>query len=354
MDALDELRAYTANHFHPEALPRPLVLPLAPERHVDVWREYAASLNASGSFDALREAFVQLRFPIRDGISTDETYRAATRQGLSTDIAPDAVTNQRPIEIVIHDHPAGAVPAIVTHHRDDFVALVRAFTGRNEPIPVPDSQGAAVVAGYNNWDRIRRAGGSWEWLEKSQYQDRFLLISDGPYSGVPAAAVGLTDDEWRAASITIRLGHEAAHYFTRRVFHSMKNLLHDELIADWAGIRGVAGRFRADWFLRFLGLEDFPRYREGGRLQNYRGSPAPLSDEAFRELQAVASRAAAAVEQFERANGPDDGSPRALAVGLIALSSVRLDDLASDRGLAVLEEARRDAESCVLSDWAGI
>lgn len=345
---VDELLACTANHFHLEELPAHLTFPLEPELHVAVWREYAALIGDSRSLAPLRDVFMQLRFPIREGMSGSEEYLAATRRGLVPDVAPDAVINRAPIEIVIHDHPAGPVPAVITHDRADFVALVRAFTMRNEPVPVPDSQGAAVVAGYNNWDRIRRAGGSWEILDKSAYQDRFLLISDGPYSGVPARELGLSDDEWRAQSVRLRLEHEAAHYFTRRVLHSMKNQVHDELIADWAGTRAAAGRFRADWFLRFMGLEHFPRYREGGRLQNYRTSPAPLSDGAFRVLQQLTCRAALTVERFERSRDADDGSRRALAVGLIRLAMVGIDEMASDDGMARLDEAQQAADACVL------
>jgi hypothetical protein len=344
---VDELLAYTENHFHPEQLPAPLSLPLEPEPHVEVWREYAEMVGTSGSIDPLREVFVQLRFPIRAGLSDEDTYRAATRRGEIPDVQPDAIANRAPIEVVIHDHPAGPVPAIITHDRADFVALVRAFTARNEPAAIPDSQGAAVVAGYNNWDRIRRAGGSWQGLEKSAYQDRFLLISDGPYSGVPAAQVELTDEDWRARSVALRLEHEAAHYFTRRVFQSMKNQVHDELIADWAGIRAAAGRYRADWFFQFVGLEAYPSYREGGRLQNYRSSPAPLSDGAFRVLQTLTHRAATTVERFENARGVENGSRRALAVGLIRLAMVGVDELASDEGMARLDEAHRTAEASV-------
>ena len=46
----------------------------------------------------------------------------------------------------------------------------------------------------------------------------------------------------------------------------MRNNLHDELIADYAGITAAIGHYRAAWFLRFLGLEDYPTYRPGGRL----------------------------------------------------------------------------------------
>jgi hypothetical protein len=124
--------------------------------------------------------------------------------------------------------------------------------------------------------------------------------------------------------------------------------VHDEIIADWAGIRVAAGRYRADWFLRFVGLEDYPTYREGGRLQNYRSSPAPLSDGAFRVLQTMTHRAAETVERFECERRMDDGSQRALAIGLIRLAMVSVDELASDEGLSRLDEAQQAAEAFVV------
>lgn len=82
--------------------------------------------------------------------------------------------------------------------RTDFVALVRALTIRNEPGPVPASMGACIVSGLNNWDRIVEHRRRWEaeggdrsetgWREefrrlvphKELYQDRFLILGDGP------------------------------------------------------------------------------------------------------------------------------------------------------------------------------
>ena len=120
--------------------------------------------------------------------------------------------------------------------------------------------------------------------QKELYQDRFIILSTGPYSNVHAGEIGLDPEDWLKLSLVIRREHECAHYFTRRVFSSMRNSLLDEIIADYCGITAAVGRFRADWLLRFFGLESFPHYREGGRLQNYRGTPA-LSDPAFVVLQ---------------------------------------------------------------------
>jgi hypothetical protein len=156
------------------------------------------------------------------------------------------------------------------------------------------------------------------------YQDRFILLSDGPYSAVPAASLGLAEGEWREISLAIRRDHECAHYFTRRLLGSMRNNLLDELIADYAGMTAATGSFRAEWFLRFLGL--LPEYGPGARVDVYRGDPL-LSDGAFRVLHTLIARAAATVERFDAGlTGPLDAREKALRIGTLA--SFRLEDLA--------------------------
>jgi hypothetical protein len=246
--------------------------------------------------------------------------------------------------------------------RTDFVALVRALTTRNEPGPVPGSMGACMVSGLNNWARIREHRRRWGaesgdrsetgWQEefrrlvprKELYQDRLLIVSDGPYSNVSACEMGLPEQEWRRTSTTIRLEHECTHYFTLRVFGSMRNNILDELIADYAGIT-AAGRYRADWFLRFMGLEAFPAYREGGRLQNYRGEP-PLSGGAFRVLQGLVKDAA---ENLGRLDSDPAYLPgretEDLAGTLLALTGFRLEELAAPEAPGrILRAVRRERE----------
>jgi hypothetical protein len=213
-----------------------------------------------------------------------------------------------------------------------------------------------MVAGYANWSRIRELRRRWEALEpparetatwgeefqrlqpqKDLYQDRFILLSDGPYSAVPAGDLGLGEAEWRELSLVIRRDHECAHYLTRRLFGSMRNNLLDELMADYAGLVGAVGRFRAGWFLRFLGLEDFPRYRAGARLDLYRGQP-PLSDGAYRVLQRLIREAALSLERFDaRLSRPR--SPAETALTLAALASLRLEDLAAAGAEERIEQA---------------
>ena len=341
-----ELLRYAENKFRlPPILPQ---FPLADEPFAETWREYAAAHN----FLSLQLKLVQLAFPVEAGMSEMPAYQAATRRG---DIPVEAVRggavlhSPETCEVIVHDSFAGGIGVITARDRSDFETLVRVFTARNEPIVVRPSMGATIVSGYNNWHRIQvhkqkflaGGGNSWEWstefsrfkLNKDNYQDRFIVLSNGPYSGVAAASLGLDPEEWIAQSRAIRLEHEYAHYFTRRVFGSMQNNLLDEMMADYAGLRGAFGSFRAEWLLRFLGLEAYPRYREGGRLQNYRGTP-PLSDGAFALLMRVVRQAAANLENFDRNRPPG----RCLPADLMAIASLSLDDLAAPDAPRLLAE----------------
>jgi hypothetical protein len=338
-----ELSRYLESAFDLAALSRGTVLPLPDEPFVATWERWADEARQRGAFPVLSENLPQLRFPIREGISASEDYRAATLRGVHPEELSGAtgLELERPevIELEIHPSPAGRIPVLLIRGRAEFVALVRALGRRNEPSPVPDSQGALMIGGFNNWARIRELRSRGEEMEqilprKELYQDRFILLSDGPYSAVPAADLGLGEDEWREISLAIRRDHECAHYFTRRLFGSMRNHAHDELMADWAGLVAATGSFRADWFLRFLGLEDPSCYRPGGRLDLYRGDP-PLSDEAFRLLHDVIRSAALNLESSDAPTATLEDRARMLA----ALASLRLDELASHEGKTLLEQA---------------
>jgi hypothetical protein len=354
-----ELSAYNVNVFEPSALAAETCFPLPDEGFVPFWRSLAEESRSRGAFAVLRERLPQLNFPIRAGISESEPYRAATRRGIAVGAIPEATGLQldhpEAIEIAIHLGAAGRIPLLIARRRAEFEALLQALACRNEPKAIPPAQGALMVSGYNNWCRIGELRSRWEALEpaarpaatwgeelrrlesrKELYQDRFILLSDGPYSAVPAADLGLRDEEWREMSLVIRREHECAHYLTRRLFGSMRNHLLDELMADYVGLVAATGQFRADWFLRFLGLEDFPRYRAGGRLDLYRGDP-PLSEGAFRHLHHTIHAAAHRLERFDGARrDPPDLTETALT--LAALASFRLDELATPGAEARLRQ----------------
>ena len=211
--------------------------------------------------------------------------------------------------------------------------------------------GACIVSGYNNWGRIAAARTVWAaesnsdysetaWAavfatlvtQRERYQDRFILMSEGPYSGVAADRVGLRAHEWRTASMTIRLEHECAHYVTKRLFGLMQHNLLDELVADYAGVTAAIGVFKPAWFQQFMGIEDENAYRSGGRLENYRG-PA-LSDAAFALVRCMVRRASEHLGHFDRTVRIPADLPGPLV--LAAIFDTGLERLAAADGADVL------------------
>ena len=358
---VEELLIYNHNGFQREAAPGGALPQLDSEAHVADWTRYQAEAAQIGNWPALRSRLVQFQFPVQAGISKTGNYLAATRRGALTDQMAEAsgLLLQQPddLSLTIHATIAGAIPVIIAGCRSDFVMLVQALTRRNEPEIIPDSMGAVIIGGYNNWDRVRQYRQAWTLLQtgavseedwqdefqrlipqKSLYQDRFILLSRGAYSAVPAAALGLTEADWLMRSLVLRLEHEACHYFTRRMFGSMRNNVLDELIADYQGIVGANGNaYRADWFLHFVGLESFPAYRAGGRLENYLGSP-PLSAGAVVILQGLVKAAAEGLERFNRQHLSELQSQQQKYALLGLLTCFTLEELVIDQG-RLLEQA---------------
>src|SRR5690606_30936623 len=142
---------------------------------------------------------------------------AATRKGhfhAADPFAPGLeLRSPETVELQMVASICGRVPVVTAGDRSDFVALVQALTGRNEPEPVPDSMGACLVKGLNNWSRVELYRQAWTertgqsdaaaWAEEFKrlipqrelYQDRLVLLSRGPYSATPALALGLTESD---------------------------------------------------------------------------------------------------------------------------------------------------------------
>lgn len=361
-DETEELLYYNANRFDTAALKTTAHLPLDDEPFVKTWEGYARAAETSGAWTTLRQALPQLRFPVEGGISRRPAYRASVLrlEPVPEDTRPLRLHRPEDLRITLHQTPAGRLPVLTIPHKPDFVLLTQAFTGWNEPIPVPAALGATMVSGYPNADRMRRLKASWlvshpdatelDWRiafqsfrsQKGKYLDRFMLASTAPYSGVPGARLGLDANTWKRLSLAIRIEHEAVHYFTCRVFGSMQNRLLDELIADYAGLVYGTGRYRADWALRFLGLEAFPTYRRGARLEYYRGDP-PLGAGAFRVLQCLVKRAAHNLEAYNRERRTSL-RPAGRLRTVVALTRLTVEDLAATNASRRLEAALHEVE----------
>jgi hypothetical protein len=355
--AIEEVARYCDTKFA-EVRPAPPVFPLEEEPHVADWRRYAAEANGR-AFDYLRERIAQLRIPVRDGISKLPAYADVTLRGQLFDAAAFGgdelkLAHPREMSLFIHEHPAGALPVLVAADRGDFETLVRALAWRGEPRPISPAVNAQIVTGFVNWDRMRRHRAAWAiqidpgmvdalWpvemsrvaaTEKWRYQDRFIITGVRAYSSATPAQLGLDmpEAEWLERSTTLRVEHEFTHYATHRVYGAMSLNLLDETIADFMGMTYALGRFRAAWFLTFLGLEAWPALREDGRMKTY---AAELSPPAFDLLAALVTRAAARLEEIgERFY---DASRRGRF--LLALASLTLELLASEDASTLFADA---------------
>lgn len=350
----EELLAYNANEFDPELLKSPPGLPLADEEHLATWRTYADEAATRGAVEALSDRLVQLRFSVEEGISATDRYRGATLRGElpPTGGGPELVAPSG-IVLRLNATQAGTIPVVEIESRVDFETLVRALSHRNEPRPVPESMGACIISGLNNWDRIREhrrrfeasgALGTWDQEfkrmipNKGRYQDRLILLSSGPYSAVPAEAMSLSEAEWLERSMVIRREHECAHYFTLRVLGKMRNNLIDELIADYVGLVAAFGHYRGEHARLFLGLDAYPEVEANGRVENYRGEPE-LSDGAFDVVKRLMLDAIANLESFNSTDPERLSRPEAVAQTILTLAARTLEELARPEARVELLEA---------------
>ncbi len=310
--AIDELIIYTENKFIHTNKNR---LPLNNE-YIKTWEAYDRESQKIGAFTTLKKYLVQLQYPIQKGISKTEDYINATRKGkqkLNTAILKLNAPERIQLEIY-ESAMVGKVPVIVVPDDDDFNTVICALSNKNEPKELPDSMGALFINGINNWDRINRLKSNWlknnplgNWNEEFKknifpkphlYKDKLIVLSTKDYSGVKSAQIGVSKSTWKSSSLVIRKEHECTHLFTLQYYGYMANNIHDEIIADYAGITNVLGQFNKEWFLQFMGLEEFPNYRKGGRLQNYQ-APIELSKDAFDGLKTVTKKVTESIFGFD-------------------------------------------------------
>jgi hypothetical protein len=197
----------------------------------------------TGVLDSLAAEYPQLY--LNQDADTQETYRRVVLQGEEPE--------ERDLGHYVgdqHDHmetadtPAGPVHVVTLGSRRDFELVLRGLiAAKNGPkATIPESQGAAMLTVFN-WPRI------WAHLAvfpeeekaaefkrftsvKKNYLDALVVLSRGPYSGVPASALGLSGHEWLALSDTIRRYHELTHVICRRLYPDDIDPIRDELIVD--------------------------------------------------------------------------------------------------------------------------
>lgn len=312
------------------------------EPYIDFWTSRADEWAGSNAFAFLQACYPQLHFPISEGINKTPAYVDAVLKGKPEGVNgghSPALDQPEALRLTLHESLAGPVPVLVVPDDGDFVKLVQCLVHKNNPVAVPLSMGALLANGINNWERIRGLKAQWvsahsleswngEFLRNvlpnpGLFKDKLVILSTRPYSNVSAGQVGLDKTEWASYSLAIRLEHECTHLYTLNRFGSASNNLHDELVADYMGICKAVGHFRKEWMLAFLGLENYPAYRNGARLENYVGD-ARLSSAGFRQLTSLIKRAVDTIAQFDSRVG----EIRSAHDGVCRLDALCLTDLA--------------------------
>ena len=362
--AVDELMtSFAGDRWWPNRPIERASFPLADDPLIEAWTVYAADARRTTALQALRDRIVQLSFPIRSGISAEDGYRAATLKGVTPDAeSPLELEDPDGLTLTLHPSLAGTIPILAVRRRPDFETMVRALTARNEPVPIPRAMGACLINGLNNWDRIATLKKNWEttdpagrecatWGEEFRriiprtelYKDRLIVLSHGPYSGVEGEEIGIDPDEWDRLSFSIRLEHECVHALSLKLFGAMRHDLLEELIADWVALVKVVDCYRADLARRFLGLESFPDFRAGGRLEVYRGTP-PVSDGAFEAMQRLAAGAIETLEAVSEGLSVDPGDDGTLGRLTVALLTMPLEALVVDDAVARVQRRSEGLE----------
>jgi hypothetical protein len=347
----DELNMYFQNKFSSKETRKPSSF--MDELYVKSWEGYCVESLKNGAFQILKKCFPQLYFPVENGIDKTQVYVDAVLKGKIEHKNVEnnlKFNNSAGIEISIHESIAGKVPVLKVPDSQDFIQIVQCLLHKNNPTFVPSSMGALLVNGINNWDRLNTLKNNWlnnnpigNWSEEfsknvlpnsTLFKDKIVILSTKPYSNVAASCLGLSEDMWKAYSYSIRLEHECTHLYTLKKYGSATNNLHDELVADYIGIIKTIGNYNKEWMLTFMGLEKYPTYRKGARLENYLGNTG-LSDENFEKLTFIIKNAIDNIASFDEQLGKIN-SDKDQICRMDALCKNSVLDIASENGANLL------------------
>ena len=239
----------------------------------------------------LFEDYIHNRFAdCADTYAVEETALAPWENmvRLSSEYGAAEVINQkicpsRPVEyerpagvsLYIYDSFAGKIPVISAESEHDFETLVTNIVHKGVRPENISKTGASFVSGKTV---------------------RFIILSSKPYSNVTAAEMGLDGGVWAEKSMLIRRSHECTHYFTKKTYGAANNLLHDELMADLIGLYDAFGRYKAEWFLRFMGVIE----GGGDRLKVYTSG---LPENVVSAVTELVSKAAYSLEEWTQTEG---------------------------------------------------
>lgn len=261
----------------------------------------------------LAKRFPQLYVAPAEGAQT--AHRLAAGRGIApagADLGHFVTSPEDELREV--DTPAGPVEVVFLHNRSDFETFLQIVGHKAEPVPIARTVGAITYRGIADWGKVAvahaayvAAGGD-DWpnefarlaRQPGAFRAEIVVISEGPYSNVPANQTPYDEERWLCISREIRLHHECAHVVCRRTMPDDVLPVWDEVTADVVGLLCAIGRYDAALAARFLGVA--PDGYAGGRLAEY------LSDEQAQRIDEVAAEVFAACAQIEQACGQTQAS----------------------------------------------
>ncbi len=313
----DSLKSYFENKFLLKGKNKYF---LKEDGSVTFWEDFLDQ-SAETDFEILKNFYPQLSFPVEAGINRTSMYIDAVLKGKSNDsIIKSGLKLNQPdrIKIKIHHSVSGKIPVLVVPDDEDFKKVIQSLLYKNDPLNIPSTMGAVLINGINNWSRIHHLKKRWhknnlfgDWNEEFSkkilpnfdlYKDKLIILSTKYYSNVKKEKADLSDAEWLSNSLLIRLEHECTHLYTLKRYGCASNNLHDELVADYIGLAKTFGYFDKNLMLAFMGLEDYPDYRKGSRLENYLAS-AVFSDDDFEKLVMIIKNAIENISIFDNQLG---------------------------------------------------
>jgi hypothetical protein len=163
-----------------------------------------------------------LYFPIQIDINKTKDYLNAVLKGkdsYKSILEHLKLNDSEGVKIKIHKSIAGEIPVISIHEDKDFVTIVQCFLHKNNPVMIPQSMGAFLAYGINNWERIHLLKKQWiknipfgNWNDEftknilpnqDMYKDKIIVLSKKPYSNISFDKLELSEEKWKAFSYSI-------------------------------------------------------------------------------------------------------------------------------------------------------
>lgn len=252
----------------------------------------------------LARRFPQLYVAPAEG--AQEAHRLASGRGIAPAGATlDHFATTPRDELRLVDTPAGPVEVVFLERRADFETFLQIVGNRSQPVPILRAVGAITYRGLPDWAKVAAARAAWleagdtDWQaefarlarEPGAFRSEIVVISEGPYSNVPASETPYDEAAWTAVSREIRLYHECAHVVCRRRLPQDILPVWDEVTADVVGLLRATGGYDASLAARFLGVT--PDGYAAGRLEEY------LSEGQAAHVDAVSREVHAALLRIE-------------------------------------------------------